>query len=153
VSLLKLRAFLQVVKQLLRSKVEKSCRVKCKKLGRDGIITVFTHAPLESLDDLTQEYLGRVHVDRGGTLVARRVQPLEESVPFSKPLEINDICHPRDGVQPVHRREVVVRVRGCLREVIVVEHVEKLHEGRRSLVISVVAMGHGMQEKPPDLVQ
>jgi hypothetical protein len=42
--------------------------------------------------------------------MARRVQPLKESVLLSKPLEINDILHPRDGVQPVHRREVVVWV-------------------------------------------
>ena len=53
----------------------------------------------------------------------------------------------------MHRREVIVRVRGCLREVIVVEHVEKLHERLISVVISVVAVRHGMQEEPPDLVQ
>jgi hypothetical protein len=108
-SVLKFRPSLQVVKELLRVKVE-SCRVKCKKLSRDGIITVFNHAPLEGLDDLAQEHLRSIHVDRGGTLMARRVQPLKESVPLSKPLEINDILNPRDGVQPVHRREVVVWV-------------------------------------------
>jgi hypothetical protein len=108
-SVLKFRPSLQVVKELLRVKVE-SCRVKRKKLSRDGIITVFKHAPLKGLDDLAQEHLRSVHVDRGGTLMARGVQPLKEAVPLSKPLEINDILHPRDGVQPVHRREVLVRV-------------------------------------------
>ena len=61
--------------------------------SRDGIITILTHAPLECLDDLAQEHLSSVHVDRGGTLMARRVQPLEESVPLSKPFALPPFVH------------------------------------------------------------
>ena len=108
---------------------------------------------MKGLGDLAQEHLHVGHVDRGGTLVTRSVQPGEIPVHLSDSLEVNDEIHPRDGVLPVHRSERVVRVLGRLREVKSVKHVEKLQEGRINIVVRVFDVRHGVQEKLLDGVQ